>query len=93
MITQQYINDTAYKIVGCAIEVHKQLGPGLLESVYHSCMIEELTSVSLNVKSQIYIPVKYKDKDLGGMLKFPLTETTKGKLTTKLPAQCGDGAM
>jgi len=33
MITQKYINDIAYKIVGCAIEVHKQLGPGLLEMV------------------------------------------------------------
>jgi GxxExxY protein len=33
-ITKKYVNDIAYRIVGCAIEVHKQLGPGLLESVY-----------------------------------------------------------
>lgn len=32
MITQKYVNDISYQIVGCAIEVHKQLGPGLLES-------------------------------------------------------------
>ncbi len=36
MITQKSINDIAYKVVGCAIEVHKNLGPGLLESVYES---------------------------------------------------------
>ena len=42
MVTQKLINDLSYKIVGCAIEVHKELGPGLLESVYEKCMIEEL---------------------------------------------------
>ncbi len=36
MVTQKYINGLSYKIIGCAIEVHKQLGPGLLESVYES---------------------------------------------------------
>ena len=39
MITQKYINNIAYEIVGCAIEVHKHLGPGLLESVYEACLI------------------------------------------------------
>jgi GxxExxY protein len=72
MITQKYINDIAYKIVGCAIEVHKEIGPGLLESVYESCFIEELLNAGLNVKSQIHVPVLYKGKDLGGMLKLDL---------------------
>jgi GxxExxY protein len=72
MITQNYINDIAYKIVGCAIEVHKHLGPGLLESVYEACLIEELINNNLEVKSQVYIPVKYKNKDLGGILKLDL---------------------
>ncbi len=72
MITQKYINDVSYKIVGCAIEVHKNLGPGLLESVYHSCLIEELRNNSLNVQSQIHVPVTYKGKDLGGVLKLDL---------------------
>jgi hypothetical protein len=39
-ITQTFVNEISYKIIGCAIEVHKQLGPGLLESVYHKCMLE-----------------------------------------------------
>ena len=42
MLTQKYVNDLAYKIVGCAIEVHRHLGPGLLELVYHACLIDEL---------------------------------------------------
>lgn len=72
MITQKYINDIAYKIVGCAIEVHKQLGPGLLESVYETCLIEELTSVGLKVQSQLYVPINYKGKELGIPLKLDL---------------------
>jgi len=69
MITQSYINDIAYKVVGCAIEVHKQLGPGLLESVYESCLIDELTSKDLKVNTQMYIPIIYKGKDLGVKIK------------------------
>ena len=72
MITQKLINDISFKIVGCAIEVHKQLGPGLLESVYQACMIDELRNNNLQVQSQIHIPVYYKGKDLGGLLKLDL---------------------
>ena len=42
METQKHINDLAYQIIGCAIEVHKQLGPGLLESAYQECLAREL---------------------------------------------------
>jgi GxxExxY protein len=72
MLTQKYINNLAYKIVGCAIEVHKNLGPGLLESIYETCLIEELSVVGLVVKSQLFVPIKYKNKDLGGTLKLDL---------------------
>jgi GxxExxY protein len=72
MITQIDINKIAYKIVGCAIDVHKNLGPGLLESVYEICLIDELTSSGLTVQSQLYVPIKYKNKDLGGKLKLDL---------------------
>jgi len=41
-ITKKYINHLAYKIIGCAIEVHKHLGPGLLESVYEKCLLKEM---------------------------------------------------
>lgn len=72
MITQAYINEISYKIIGCAIEVHRNLGPGLLESVYEACFIDELRNNGLNVKSQIHVPVSYKGKDLGGSLKIDL---------------------
>lgn len=72
MITQRYINEISYIIIGCAIEVHKHLGPGLLESVYEACLIDEMRRVGLFVKSQIYVPVLYKGKDLGGILKLDL---------------------
>ena len=72
MITQKHINDIAYKVVGCAIEVHQHLGPGLLESVYESCLTDEIKSAGLYSKSQLYIPVSYKGKDLGGTLKLDL---------------------
>lgn len=72
MVTQKYINDIAYKIVGCAIEVHKQLGPGLLESVYEECLIEEMAESSLEVRKQIAVPIAYKGKELSSPLKLDL---------------------
>jgi len=71
-MTQKDINHIAYKTVGCAIEVHRDLGPGLLESVYQACLAEELKRSGIEVKQQIFIPVIYKGKDLGGMLKLDL---------------------
>ena len=72
MITQKYINEISYEIIGCAIEVHRYLGPGLLESVYEACFIEELKNAGLSVRSQLYVPINYKGKDLGGSLKLDL---------------------
>lgn len=72
MITKKLVNSIAYQVVGCAIEVHRNLGPGLLESVYQLCMIDELKEQGLNVQSQVYLPVIYKGKDIGGTLKIDL---------------------
>ncbi|MCW3102725.1 MAG: hypothetical protein JWO09_1165 [Bacteroidetes bacterium] len=71
-MTQKYLNELSYKIIGCAIEVHKQLGPGLLESVYEECMIEELKSTGLSVRSQIAVPIQYKSKKFGTPLKLDI---------------------
>jgi GxxExxY protein len=49
------------KIIGAAIEVHRALGPGLLESVYEACLIYELRLRRLKVESQKPLPVFYKD--------------------------------
>ena len=67
-MTQKSINDLSYKIIGCAIEVHKELGPGLLETVYETCLINELITAGLNVKSQMLVPIKYKKKTLNSNL-------------------------
>lgn len=60
IITKKYINDLAYNIVGAAIEVHKALGPGLLESVYEKCLIHELKLRGLSTRGQVIVPVEYK---------------------------------
>ena len=64
MVTQKHIDDITYKIIGAAIEVHKIMGRGLLESVYHQCLEEELTIRGINYISEMKIPVIYKDKEL-----------------------------
>lgn len=50
------------KIIGAAIDVHKELGPGLLENVYSECLSYELSRNNLKFKREVYLPVKYKDK-------------------------------
>ncbi len=55
------INQITEKIIGCAIEVHKLLGPGLLESAYEECLSYELIRVGLKVDRQVGVPVIYKD--------------------------------
>ncbi len=55
------INQITEKIIGCAIEVHKQLGPGLLESAYEECLFYELINTGLEVKKQLALPLIYKE--------------------------------
>jgi GxxExxY protein len=54
-------NEITRKIIGCAIEVHKNLGPGLLESAYEECLAFELNKAGLSIKRQVPTPVVYKD--------------------------------
>jgi len=51
-------------IIGCGIEVHRVLGPGLLESVYEECLCFELSRISLEFNRQVSVPVEYKSKSL-----------------------------
>lgn len=59
-ITKKYLNELTYKIIGCAIEVYKQLGPGLLESVYEKCFLHELTLRGIAYRKQVWVPLDYK---------------------------------
>lgn len=58
------INEIAYRIVGSAIEVHKELGPGLLENIYEESFVMELELNGLKVKRQLEVPVLYKGVQL-----------------------------
>lgn len=57
-------NEISQIIIGCAIEVHKQLGPGLLESAYQECLCYELKLMGLNVQKQKPMPIIYKEVKL-----------------------------
>jgi len=61
---EQEYNILSGKIFDSALTVHKELGPGLLESVYEACLIEELESRGTSVERQVKIPLIYKGKEL-----------------------------
>jgi GxxExxY protein len=72
MVTKKYLKDLVYRVNGAAIEVHKHLGPGLLESIYHKCMIRELSLRGINFQSELTIPVEYKGLALESDLRCDL---------------------
>lgn len=72
VITKEVIDTLSYEIIGAAIEVHKALGAGLLESIYEKCLIKELTLRDLKVKSQIHVPINYKGLNVDADLKLDL---------------------
>jgi len=72
MITKSYLKDLIYQVNGAAIDVHKALGPGLLESVYHKCMKHELSLRNLNYQSELIIPVSYKGIEIEAELRCDL---------------------
>jgi GxxExxY protein len=72
MITQKLVNEISYKIIGCAIEVHRHLGPGLLESIYHNCMMDELVRNDLAFQSHVAVPINYKGRELAEPFRLDL---------------------
>ena len=71
-ITQKYLDDLTYQILGCAIEVHKQLGPGLLESIYEKCFARELSLKGLKYELQQSVPLEYKGLCLSADLRYDI---------------------
>jgi GxxExxY protein len=71
------INQITEKIIGCAIEVHRNLGPGLLESAYEECLYYELNELGLNVKRQLALPLVYKDVKLDAGYRIDLMVENK----------------
>lgn len=64
MITQKYLDELTYEVLGASIEVHKIIGKGLLESIYHQCLKEELSQRKLNFFTEMKVPILYKEKEL-----------------------------
>ena len=58
----EQLNKLSETIIGAAIEVHKFLGPGLLETVYEICLVEELERRGLKVQQQVRLPLYYKEQ-------------------------------
>jgi len=69
-LTKKYLNELTYKVIGCAIAVHKHLGPGLLESVYEKCFLRELALRGIRYRNQIWVPVQYKGVELDTELRL-----------------------
>ena len=72
MTTQKELNDLTYKIIGAAIEVHKELGPGLLESIYEKCQALLLKEQGINVEQQKKVPVIFHGVELDCELRYDL---------------------
>ena len=60
----EWYNSITERIIRCAIEVHKELGPGLMESVYEVCLKKVIADDGLNIKSQVILPVHFKGEIL-----------------------------
>ena len=60
MNERRALNELTQTIIGAAIEVHRHLGPGLLDSTYETCLIYELNNLGLTVERQKALPVVYK---------------------------------
>lgn len=71
-MTQKYLNDLTRTIIGAAIEVHRELGPGLLESIYEKCLANLLREKGLKLVLQQKVPLVFKGLYLDCDLRFDL---------------------
>ena len=71
-MTDPAIDDLIERIIGCGIEVHRTLGPGLLESVYRECLLIELRAAQLPVVTEQPVPLRYRDVSIDSRLRLDL---------------------
>ncbi|PVD51765.1 GxxExxY protein [Terrimonas sp.] len=71
-MTKKQVTDLSYRITGCAIKVHRALGPGLLESVYLKCLEFELRKNGFSVEKQIAVTIVYDEIILDSELRLDL---------------------
>ena len=70
MLLYDEINGLTQEVIGRAIEVHREMGPGLLESVYEECLAVELRAAKLQFSRQLPVPIRYKGVELKSDLKL-----------------------
>lgn len=87
LVTKKYLDELTYRVIGCAIEVHKHIGPGLLESVYEKCLLKELTLRRITFKNQAWVPLQYKGLQLDAELRLDIL--VEDILCVELKAQEG----
>jgi GxxExxY protein len=71
-VSEAVDRDLTHEIIGCAIEVHRGLGPGLLESVYEAALCHEMSLRGLRVERQVVVPVAYKGLELNAGIRLDL---------------------
>ena len=71
-MTQKYLNELTHKIIGAAIEVHRELGPGLLEGIYEKCLAYLLREQGLHLAIQQKVPLVFRGLHLDCDLRFDL---------------------
>lgn len=86
-ITKKYLDELTYNVIGAAIDVHKHLGPGLLESVYEKCFLRELSIRNISYSNQLWVPVHYKGLELDAELRLDVL--IEDVLCVELKAQEG----
>jgi GxxExxY protein len=77
-------NKITEKIIGAAIEVHRTLGPGLLESAYQECLLYELKSLGLSVRKEVTLPIIYKEIKLNHGYRIDLLVNDKIVIELKI---------
>jgi len=71
-VNKTQLNDLSREILHASIEVHKELGPGLLESIYEICLIKELKSRKIQLRNQVILPIIYKGEMVDRSLKLDI---------------------
>jgi GxxExxY protein len=70
--TKVFLDELSHKVIGASIEVHRLLGPGLLETIYIECLASELAEQGVAVKREVSVPIRYKGKELSKPLRLDL---------------------
>jgi len=77
-------DELSYRVIGCALEVHRALGPGLLESAYEQCLARELSLAGIPFELQVPLPVEYKGVRLD--CGYRLDAVVDGRVVVELKA-------